>query len=69
MRLQFSTTLALLLVLLTGHSLAYNKCYSSGHRFEDVGTDEEIDQAFSDVCAKLSGTYNMLAFVCRAMLG
>lgn len=69
MPFNLSTVLALLLCLLTGHSLSEDGCYSGGTKWTDLGDDAAISDAFSRLCDRMSGEYKLHDNVSKAGLG
>lgn len=46
-----------LLVLLTGTALA--DCYTEGASWSDIGDDDAITKAFTDLCSHMAGDYEI----------
>lgn len=55
MKFQLSTIVAFLLLFLTDHSLAYNRCYGGGMKWSDLGTEAEVDGALAGLCDMFEG--------------
>lgn len=67
MKFQLSTIVAFLLLFLTGHSLAYNRCYSGGMKWSDLGTEAELSEALIGLCDMFAGTQQISQKVRQAI--
>lgn len=68
MKFQLSKIVALLLLFLTGHSLAYNACYTGGMKWSDLGTESEVDGALSGLCNMFEGAKAIHSTVCQTIM-
>lgn len=57
MQFKLSPVVALLLLLLTGNTLANWGCYVGGNTWSEMGTDAEVNSALDVLCQKLTGDY------------
>ncbi|KAJ0120565.1 hypothetical protein J7T55_015294 [Diaporthe amygdali] len=55
MLFKLSTIAALMLLLLSGVSLADSTCYGAGEKWSGIGTDDEVSNAFDSLCRYLVG--------------
>lgn len=57
MHFNLSSVVALLLLLLAGNVFASNTCYKGGKKFSEIGNNDEVNLALTDLCQQLAGSY------------
>lgn len=66
MRSTFSSIVALML-LLVGY--AFGTCYTGGPKFSDVGNEDEVNNAFDELCKQIVGDCPLNKEVSRTIMG